>query len=503
MSLNNKMKNLVPYWITMLMTTTNGYSQFPDTAWIYNFGSNGKDFSCEIIQTKDSGYFIIGTTNSFCNGATDIYALKLDSNFNYKWSRAYGGNNVEWGYSVQQTFDGGYIVSGFTNSFGAGGYDVYLIKLKTNGDTLWTKVYGGANWDFGYSVKQTKDSGYIICGETYSYGNGMADIYIIRTNKNGDTIWTRTFGGANNDIGQKVVIYKDTIYMIVGETTSFGAGNRDLYLLSVNQSGNLLFSKTYGSTKNDYGTNLDVTNDNGFVMIGASDSINAGDLDFYTIRTDSLGNSIWQQFTGNTLSDIGRDVIELGNGNFVLCGTCDGCGTFGKGLLMQLLNSGGWWLSGPAFGGPMDEEGYSVIETFSNELVFAGTTTSYGQGFEDIYIVYLDTNNIVMNYNLVITNYADTTCPLGFQQTDTQPEHVNIYPNPFQGQTVAHISPQLLSKGELKMEIMDCLGNKVQIAANIDDTQVIINGSNLAPGVYFYHLTNNKSFSYSGKLIIY
>jgi len=120
------------------------------------------------------------------------------------WTKTYGGENWDEGFSVQETSDSGYIITGRTNSFGVGQFDVYLIKTNANGDTLWTRTYGGINQDGGYSVQQTLDSGYIIVGMTASFGVDSGDVYLIKTDSIGDTIWTKTYGGIRYDCGYSV-----------------------------------------------------------------------------------------------------------------------------------------------------------------------------------------------------------------------------------------------------------------------------------------------------------
>jgi len=153
------------------------------------------------------------------------------------FERTYGGINSDLGYSVQQTQDGGYIIAGETESYGAGLIDVYLIKTDSLGDTLWTRTFGGTSWDYGRSVAQTSDGGYIITGYTWSYGAGYADVYLIKTDPLGNTLWTRTFGGIDGDVGYSIQQTSDGGYIITGKTNSYGAGSDDVYLIKTDTLG--------------------------------------------------------------------------------------------------------------------------------------------------------------------------------------------------------------------------------------------------------------------------
>ena len=151
--------------------------------------------------------------------------------FGQGFQNTFGGDSLDMGYSVQQTNDGGYVLTGSTNSYGNGDSDVYLIKTDGNGDSLWTRTFGGENQDYCNSVQQTTDGGYIITGRTESYGAGNKDVYLIKTDGNGDSLWTKTFGGISFDNGISVQQTNDGGYIILGGTESYGAGNRDIYLI--------------------------------------------------------------------------------------------------------------------------------------------------------------------------------------------------------------------------------------------------------------------------------
>jgi len=202
-----------------------------DTLWTKTYGGIEADCGLSVQQTSDDGYIIAGWTRSFGEGEGDVYLIKTNTSGDTLWMKTYGGIEADCGLSVQQTSDGGYIVAGYTRSFGEEGTDVYLIKLGANGDTIWTKTYGGTNWDYGYSVQHTSDGGYIITGQTESFGAGWCDVYLIRLGANGDTLWTRTYGGIHYDAGSSVQQTSDGGYIVAGWTYSFGVGLGDVYLI--------------------------------------------------------------------------------------------------------------------------------------------------------------------------------------------------------------------------------------------------------------------------------
>jgi hypothetical protein len=197
---------------------------------------------------------------------------------------------ADYAYSVQQTSDGGYIVAGQTYSFGAGNYDVFLVKTDANGDVQWAKTYGGTSSEQAFSVQQTSDGGYIVAAYTTSFGAGNNDFFFIKTDANGNVQWAKTYGGTNEDWASSVQQTSDGEYIVAGYTASFGAGSYDIFLIKADASGNVQWAKTYGGTSYDYATSVQQTSDGGYIVAGQTYSFGAGGGDFFLIKTDENGN---------------------------------------------------------------------------------------------------------------------------------------------------------------------------------------------------------------------
>jgi hypothetical protein len=219
---------------------------------------------------------VAGYTASFGAGSDDIFLIKTDVNGNIIWAKTYGETGGDYASSVQQTSDDGYIVAGSMS-------DVFLIKTDANGNIIWAKTYGGTSWDYAYSVQQTSDGGYIVAGVTYSFGAGSWDIFLIKTDANGNVVWAKTYGGTSWDYAYSVQQTSDGGYIVAGWTDSFGAGYADIFLIKTNANGNISWAKTYGGTGGDYASSVQQTSDGGYIVAGSMN-------DVFLIKTDANGN---------------------------------------------------------------------------------------------------------------------------------------------------------------------------------------------------------------------
>ena len=305
----------------MIKTDANG-----NESWAQTFGGSYDDEGSCVQQTSDGGYIITGDTYSYSTNSENVYLIKTDVNGNEIWSQTLGGSAADFGRSVQQTSDGGYIIVGGTFSYGTGSADVYLIKTDADGNESWSQTFGGSSWDEGWSVQQTSDGGYILAGWTYSYGVGQRDVYLIKADANGSEIWSETFGGSSYDYGRSVQQTSDGGYIIAGVTWSYGAGYTSVYLIKTDGNGNNTWSQTYGGNLQDYGYSVQQTTDGGYIIAGKTYSYGAGSGDVYLIKTDGNGNESWSQTFGGSDLDIGWSVQQTSDGGYIIAGYTESYG---------------------------------------------------------------------------------------------------------------------------------------------------------------------------------
>jgi hypothetical protein len=481
--------------------------------WTRTYGGTGGEFGLSVQQTSDGGYIISGKTSSFGAGSDDAYLIKTDASGDTVWTRTYGGTGSEFGNSVQQTSDGGYIVAGETTSFGAGSGDAYFIKTDASGDTVWTRTYGGTGWDDANSVQQTSDGGYIIVGDTDSFGAGSYDVYLIKTDASGDTTWTRIHGGTEGDTGWSVQQTSDGGYIIAGDTDSFGAGSYDIYLIKTDTSGDTVWTRTYGGTGVELGASVQQTSDGGYIIGGMTNSFGAGSYDAYLIKTDASGDTVWTRTYGGTGLDGGGSVQQTSDGGYIFAGYTSSFGAGGDDFYLIRTDASGDPVWTRTYGGTGEDAGVSIQQTSTGRYIIAGYTDSFGAGSYDVYLIRVREHN---------WKAKDVKLPLPpspgpgkgepvVALSNTVPARLVIHgsaPNPFSEGTVIRFN--LPEQGDVNLSIHDVEGRLVrELVGEVrpaGSNSVVWDGRNssgraVQAGIYFVRLESGGRVA-AGKIIV-
>lgn len=359
------------FWVAL-------YGQAPDTLWTRTFGGSEHDWGFSVQQTSDEGYIIAGGTASFGAGGLDVWLIKTDPNGDTLWTKTYGGTDGDYATCVRQTSDGGYIITGPTGLYGESRGDVWLLRTDANGDTIWTKTFGGIDNDYGNSVEQTSDGGYIITGTTDEFYLGSGDLLLIKTDALGNTLWTKIFGGTNPQDGQAIKQTTDGGYIIGGNTATLDTNgfDYDIWLLKTDSKGDTIWTKTFEVTRRDRCSAVEQTADGGYVIAGTTDSYDVGRADVFLIKTDSNGDIFWTKTFGGEYFDWGNSVQQTSDGGYIIAGQTYSYGGGSIDIWLIRTNASGDLLWTKTFGGPETDEGGSVRQTSDGGYIIAGETES-------------------------------------------------------------------------------------------------------------------------------
>jgi len=360
--------------------------------WQKTFGGAGNDWGWWVRATPDSGYIVAGATNSFGAGQYDFYLLKLDSLGDTLWTRTYGGTQNDVAYSVEVAEDGGYIVAGWTRSFGMTAGAIYVVKTNAVGDTQWTRKYLGTYYGLpnyqGWRAFPTADNGYLITGPT---STGL-DFRAIKINATGDSLWARTYGtSAKGEWPIAAQPTADSGCIMVGSQGPL-AVHECPYLVKTDADGDTMWTKVYTWPVNDDISSIETLPDGGYIIAGATNSFGAGMCDGYIMRIDSLGDSLWMHTYGGPNDDWPSYVNTTSDGGYILAGGTVSFGAGGGDIYLVRTDSLGDTLWTRTFGGSDYDDCSSVQQAPDGGYIIAGLTMSSGAGGQDVFIIKTDTD---------------------------------------------------------------------------------------------------------------
>jgi len=255
--------------------------------WSKTIGLDRSVYASTLTVVRDGGFVILGETinNSGEVKHSDILVTKTDKDGNILWSKIIGGDRTDYGYSISETIDHGYIIGGETNSFGKGDWDYYFVKLKENGDIEWTRAFGTDSSDFGRVARQAPDGTFILGGTCVTSKDVDMEIGLIRVDANGGLIWAKTMGGQGAEYLLDLITLDDKSFAIAGYTSSFGLNQEDAFISILDFDGKMKWMKSYGGPEEDHGVALCKTTNDGIILAGQTSGFGAKGKDVMLIKT--------------------------------------------------------------------------------------------------------------------------------------------------------------------------------------------------------------------------
>ncbi|MDE2180437.1 MAG: hypothetical protein KGJ40_06280 [candidate division NC10 bacterium] len=375
--------------------------------WAKTYGGTGDDTATAIQQTADGGYIVAGTTISFGAGG-DAWVLKLDSSGNVTWQKTYGGTGSDGANAIQQTADGGYIVAGWTTSFGAGSYDAWVLKLDSSGNVTWQKTYGGSNLEIATTIQQTADGGYIVAGSNSSFSSGNEDAWVLKLDSSGNVTWQKTYGGTGIDFATAIQQTADGGYIVAGRT-DLGASLNDAWVLKLDSSGTVTWQQSYGGAIYEWANAIQQTADGGYIVAGSTKSFGAGSYDVWVLKLDNSGTVTWQQTYGGTGDDRAYAIQQTADGGYIVAGHTSSFGAGGNDAWVLKLDSSGTVTWQQTYGGVYTDEATAIQQTTDGGYIVAGHTSSFGAGGNDAWVLKLDSSGNITGCAAQGTSNATVT----------------------------------------------------------------------------------------------
>lgn len=454
-------------YVTTVFISLSAFSQ--QNQFIQYYGEECVEMGLSVLNTNDGGYILTGFTEDYNAVVQDIIVIKTDSVGQVIWQELYGGLHRDFGQYMIETHDHGYIIAGFTNSYGMGQYDAYLVKIDSSGGFEWQNTFGGSDYEYAYCVNQTSENGYLICGSTMSFGNGARDGFLTKTDSAGNEIWTKYYGGTNNDGLYRLINDGDSIYYLCGYTYSYGSGSDDVFVIKTDTAGNIIWQKTFGTSNNERGMSISKSHNN--LWIGAYSNGFGNNQETWVLKCNTSGILLKDTLFGGSQNDIPFELETADNGDILITGETNSFGNGGTDVYLLRIDTNFNKIWETSFGGTLDESGYSIKPTPDAGCIITGQTYSFNITLADIYLI--KTNALGE-----ATSIRDFSVP-------SNP--ISIYPNP------ARDFINLKSKSPIEKYVIYDINGKalyqsIPLSKNIE---IAIN--NLVNGIYFIEITTDKN----------
>lgn len=514
----NKIVLLLIFW----QFNNNIIGQIPSIIWQRCY--NDKFGFLDVVQSKDNNYVVVGYANNYYSdslvsqGGMDVLVTKLNSAGEIIWEKTIGGGGNDWARSISNSYDEGYIITGVSDSIGGdvtnnnGDFDCWVIKLRKDGLLEWQKSFGGKWFDEGSTLIQTYDSGFLVGGITHSTdgdvknNKGVSDVWLLRLDKSGTLLWSKTFGGTNYEEIGKIIETKDKGYLITAMTysrdkdVSKSFGNGDIWVFKINDTGHVLWEHSYGGTGYEYGARIALKNDNGFYLACQSKSNdkdvsnNYGGFDFWILSIDSIGRILWEKSYGGSMNEFVNGIASDLINNVYIAGFTRSTDKF---VIGNHRNYDDYWViklrqNGElewqkCLGGNHDDRLTAMIKTQTNELVLIGYAT-YNSG--DVTGNYSDVSPWVVKLEV----FSKISALIQFQNNKNQNSELRFFPNPGHD----YIVFENIKEGDIELTFTDIAGFEYKFYySHEQEGDFILPTVNLPSGLFIITIIlDNKIWKY-------
>ena len=475
---NRKLKSRLKNIFLLYISFTFWINTIGQTTFFKSFGGNMSDYGEEIISTTDSGFIAIGGTESFGNGLTDLYIIKIDQNGNFQWHKTFGGPAIDYGKSIIQTPDSGFIACGYSNSIDLD-YDLFLIKIDQNGNLEWNKRYGGNNWDFGNKIIASKidSTHFFVIGQTYSYGNSNGNALVFKINTNGDSLMMSTFGGFLEDEFDDAVQDNNGNLYCIGTNHSKYQDSR-LWISKINNNGDSVWNY-YSDSLMSKGRSITIINDQ-LIFCGSINPVQLGNIipkSYYLVGAiDSNKNALFNadfSYVSENMESCVEVIKKQNSNNYYLISNIyhnNQNKIFNSEMTNQFIVPGESFLNGN------NEDIVKGLDTLlsSSGFIAIGTTRETNYGYTDIFIAktYDGEWDSIYSNNLLLNNL------------NQRKKTINIYPNP---------TKRFLHLENISLESNIFIYNSFGKIVQAYKSKNLIDLENLKNGIYWIEIKNESS----------
>ncbi len=470
--------------LTVLLVLIPFLSSLAQITFQKNYGTYLHEQGRAVKQTSDGGYILVGDQST--GGMNpDIYIVKTDEFGDTTWTRTYERTYSSIARAVLETSDGFLVAGSDVVTIAPGRFDFFLMKIDFQGDTVWTRTYGGSKDEQAFDLKVTPDGGYILCGQAEEVGGGQMSYWLVKTSSSGDSIWAEKYGLGPDDrlYGKSVQVTSDGGFIIAGyvDDRTVGSSADYIYLVKTGPTGALDWTKSINFPGSELAYDVqDVTG--GYVVVGHGDNLGTGGWEIFLLRTDSFGNEIWTKTYGDSSDERAYSVEKMADNGFLICGMTRSMGAGSSDYYVIRTDSQGDTMWTRTYGGTSSDEALDAHPTDDGGYVVAGYSQSYTAGWADFFLVKTNAEGLVP---IVQTHEAEVIQSFLLYQN---------YPNPFN--PITTIEFQTLKTDLVSLKIYDILGQEIE--SLIDQPlpagwhQVQWDAGIAPSGVYFYQLTAGK-----------